>query len=204
MASSPITLWQIWKGKKWKQWQIFSSWAPKSLWMVTSATKLEDACFLEGRPCQASLNSVLKSKHITLPTKVHYRQSHSFPVVIYGCESWTIKKAECQRTDAFELWCWRTRSRVPWTARRSSQSITREINPEYSMEGLLLKLKLQYFGHWCKQPTHWKRPWCWEKLKAKGEEGRRGWDGWMVSLIQWTWTWGNYRRWWGTGRPGVL
>ena len=101
-----------------------------------------------------------KQRDITLPTKVHLVKAMVFPVVVYGCESWTIKKAEHQRIDAFELWCWRRFLRVPWTARRSNQSIPKEINPEYSLEGLMLKLKLQYFGHWCEELTHLKRPWC--------------------------------------------
>ena len=124
-----------------------------------------------------------------------------FPVVVYGCESWTIKKAECWRIDAFELWFWRRLLRVPWTARRSSQSILKEISPEYSSEGLMLKLKLQY---WCKELTHWKRPWCWERLKAGGEGDDRGWNGWMASLTQWTWVWVSSGNWWWTGKPGVL
>ena len=94
-----------------------------------------------------NLDSILKSRDITLPTKVHLVKAVVFPVVMCGCESWTIKKAECQKIDAFELWCWRTLLRVPWTARRSNQSILKEISPEYSLEGLMLKLKLQYFGH---------------------------------------------------------
>ena len=94
-----------------------------------------------------NIDNVLKSRDITLPTKVHLVKAMVFPVVMYGCESWTIKKAECRRTDAFELWCWRRVLRVPWTARRSSQSILNEINPEYSFEGLMLKRKLQSFGH---------------------------------------------------------
>ena len=94
-----------------------------------------------------NLDSILKSRDITLPTKVHLVKAMVFPVVMYGCESWTKKQAECQRINAFELWCWRRHLRVPWTARRSNQSILKEINPEYSLEGLMLKLKLQYFGH---------------------------------------------------------
>ena len=94
-----------------------------------------------------NLDSILKSRDITLPAKVHLVKAMVFPVVIYGCESWTVKKAECQRTDAFELWCWRRLLRVPWTARRSNQSILKEISSEYLLEGLMLKLKLQYFGH---------------------------------------------------------
>ena len=104
----------------------------------------------------------------------------------------------------FELWCWRKLLRVPWTARRSNQSILMEISPEYSLEGLMLKLKLQYCGTWCEELTHWKRHWCWARLKA-GEEGDdRGWDGRMASLTLWTWVWGSCRSWWRTGKPGVL
>ena len=110
---------------------------------------------------------------------------------MYGCESWTKKKAECRRVDAFELWCWRRLLRVPWTARRSNQSILKEISPEYSLEGLMLKLKLQYFGHPMWRTDSWKRPWCWERLKAGGEGDDRGWDGWMASPTQWTWVWVN-------------
>ena len=121
---------------------------------------------------------------------------------MYGYENWTIKKAECRRTDAFKLWCWRRFSRVPWTVRKSNQSILKEINPEYSLEGLKLKLKFQYFGHlhqyWCKELIHWKRPWYWERLRAAGEGDNRGWDGWMASLTQWTWVWTNSRRQWRT------
>ena len=104
-------------------------------------------CLLLGRKVMTNLGSILKSRDITLPTKVHLVKAMVFPVVIYGCESWTIKKAECQSIDAFELWCWRRLLRIPWTARRSHQSILKEISPECSLEGLMLKLKLQYFGH---------------------------------------------------------
>ena len=122
-----------------------------------------------------------------------------------GCESWTIKKAEHGRIDAFELWCWKELLRVPWTARRSNQSILKEISPEYSLEGLKLKLKLQHFlATRYKELTHCKRLWFWERLKAGGEGDIRGWDGWMASLTQWTWVWVSSRSWWWTGRPGVL
>ena len=104
-------------------------------------------CLLLERKAVTNLDSILKSRDITLPTKVHIVKAMVFPVVMYGCESRTIKKAECQRMDAFALWCWRRFLRVPWTARRSNQSILKEISPEYSLEGLMLKLKLQYFGH---------------------------------------------------------
>ena len=104
-------------------------------------------CLLLGRKTTTDLDSILKNRDITLPTKVHLAKAMVFPVVTYGCESWTIKKAEHQRIDAFELWCWRRLLRVPWTARRSKQSILKDINPEYSLKGLMLKLKLKYFGH---------------------------------------------------------
>ena len=129
------------------------------------------------------LESILKSREITLLTKVHLVKALVFPVVMYGCESCTIKKAERWRIDAFELWCWRRLWRVPWAARRSNQSILKEISPEYSLEGLMLKLKLQYFGHLMWRATHWKTPWCWDGL------GAGGWVGWMASLIQWRWVW---------------
>ena len=104
-------------------------------------------CLLLGRKATTNLDSILKGRDITFPTKVHLVKAIVFPVVMYGCESWTIKKAECRQIDAFELWCWRRLLRVPWTARRSNQSILKEISPKYSLEGLMLKLKLQYFGH---------------------------------------------------------
>ena len=127
----------------WKQWQTLFFWAPKSLQMVTAAMKLKYAPWNKS---MTNLDSILKSRDITLPTKVCLVKTMVFPVVMYGCESWTIKRAEC-RIDAFELWCWRNLLRVPWTARRSNQSILKEISPEYSLKRLMLKLKLQYFGH---------------------------------------------------------
>ena len=150
-----------------------------------------------------TLDSILKSRNITLPTKVQIIKAMVFPLVVYGCESWTIKKAEHQRIDAFELWCWGRLLRVPWTARRSNQYILKEINPEYSLEGLMLKLNANTLATWCKELTHLKRPWCWERLKAREEGDNRGWDGWMASLTQWTWVWVNSGSWWWTGQPGV-
>ena len=114
-------------------------------------------CLLLGRKVMTNLDSTLKSRYITLPTKVHIVKAIVFPVVMYGCESWTIKKAKHQRIDASELWCWRRILTVPWTARKSNQSILKEISPEHSLEGLMLKLKLQYFGHLCEELTPWKR-----------------------------------------------
>ena len=129
-------------GKKWKQWLTLYFWAPKSLQMVIAAMKLK----LLGRKVMTNLDSILKSRDITLSTKFHLVKAMAFPVAMYGCESWTIKKTECPRIDAFELWCWKRLLRIPWTAGRSSQSILEQISPEYSLEGLMLKLKLQYFG----------------------------------------------------------
>ena len=123
---------------------------------------------------------------------------------MYGCESWTIKKAEHRRIDASELRSWKRLLRVPWTARRSNQSILKEISPGCSLEGLMLKLKLQYFAHLMRRADSFERPWCWERLKAGGEGDNRGWDGWMASLIQWPWFWVNSGSWWQTGRPGML
>ena len=159
---------------------------------------------LLGRKAMTNLVSILQSRDITLPTVVRLVKAMVFPVVMYRCESWTIKKAEHRRIDAFELWCWRRLLRVPWTARRSNQSILKEISPEYSLEELMLKLKLQYFGHLMRRTDSLERPWCWERLKAGGEGDDRAWDGWMASPTQWTWVWVNSRSWRWTGRPGVL
>ena len=131
-------------------------------------------CLLLGSKAMTSLDSILKSRDITLPTKVHLVKAMVFPVVMYGCESWTIKKAEWWTFGAFELWCLRRLLRVPWTARRSKQSFLKEISPEYSLEGLMLKLKLQYFGLLMERTRLLERSWCWERLKAGGEGDGRG------------------------------
>ena len=168
---------------KWKQWQpIF--WGDSKVTADGDCNHEIKRYLLLGRKSMTNLDSILRSRDITLPTKVRLIKAMVFPVVMYGCESWTIKKAERWRIDAFELWCWRRLLRVPWTARRSNQSILKELSPEYSLEGLMVKLKLQYFGTWCEELTQWKRPWCWERLKAGGEGDDRGWDGCMASLTQ--------------------
>ena len=133
-------------GKQWKLCQTLFLGAPKSLQMVIAGMKLKDALFL-GRKVMTNLDSIFKSRDLTLPTKAHLVKAMVFPVVMYGCESWTVKKAEHRRIDALEPWCWRRFLRVPWTARRSNQSTLKEISPGCSLEGLMLKLKLQYFGH---------------------------------------------------------
>ena len=162
-------------GKEWKQW-LTSFWGSKTTADGDCSHTIKRRLLL-GRKVMTNLDSILKSRDITLPTKVHLVKAMVFPVVMYGCESWTIKKAEHQRIDAFELWFWRRLLRVPWTARRSNQSILKEISLEYSLEGLMLKLKLQHFGHWCEELIHLKRPWCCERLRAGGEGDNRGWDG---------------------------
>ena len=130
------------------------------------------------RKAMANLDSILKSRDITLLTKVHLVKAVFLPLVEFGCESWTIKNVECRITDTFELWGWRRLLRVPWTARRSNQSILKEINPEYSLEGLMLKLTLQKVATWCEELTPCKRPWWWKRLKARGDGDNAGWDGW--------------------------
>ena len=139
-------------------------------------------CLLLGRKAMTNLDSILKSRDVTLPTKVCLVKAMVFPVVMYGCESWTIKKAEHQGINAFELWHWRRFLSISWTARTSIQSILKQISPECSLEGLMLKLKLQPLATLWEELTHWKRPWCWKRLKAGGEEDDRGWDGCLASL----------------------
>ena len=179
-----------------KQWKVAD--------FILGGSKITAERLLLGRKAMTNLDSILKSRDITLPTKVHLVKAMVFLVVMYRCESWTIRKAERRRIDAFELWCSRRLLRVPWTARRSNQSILKEISSEYSLEGLMLKQKLQCLATWCEELVHWKRPWCWERLKPGREGYDRGWDGWMTSPTQWTWVWVNCGSWWWTGRPGVL
>ena len=131
-------------------------------------------CLLHGRKAMTNLDTVLKRRDIILLTNVLIIKAMVFPVVMYECVSWTLKKAECQTIDASELWCWRRLLRVLWTARRSNQLILKKINPKYSLEGMMLKLKLQYLATWYKEPTDWKRPWCWETLRAEGGGRGRG------------------------------
>ena len=150
-----------------------------------------------------NLDSIFKSRDITLLTKVQIVKAMVFPVVMYECESWPVKNAECQRIGAFELWCCRRLLRVPWIARGSNQSILKEINPEYHCKDWGWSWSSRTLATWCEELTHWKRPWCWERLRV-GEGGNRGWDGWIAPLTQWTWIWVNPRRQWRTGKPGVL
>ena len=165
MASSPITPWQI--GEKVEAVTDFFFLGPKITGNGDCSHKVRRWLLL-GRKAIINLDSAFKSKDITLPTKTHIVKAMVFPVVMYRYESWTIKKAECQRIDAFELWCWRRLLRVPWTVRISNQSILKEINPKYSLEGLMLKLKFQYFGHLMKKASSLEKT-----LILREIEGRR-------------------------------
>ena len=174
-------------GKQWKQWE----------------THEIKRCLFLGRKAMTNLDNILKSRDITLLTKVHIVKVMVFPIVIYGYESWTIKKAECRTTDAFELWYWIRPLRVLWAARKSNQSILKEISPEYSLETLMLKLKLQNFGHLMQRTDSLEKTLMLGGLKA-GEGDDRGWDGLTASLTQWTWVWASSGSWWWTGKSGVL
>ena len=187
--------------KQWKQWQTLFSWAPKSLQM--DCRHEIKRYLLLGRKAMTNLDSILKSSNITLPTKVPLDKTMVFPVVMYGCKSQTIK-AECWRIDAFELWCWRRLLRVPWTARRSNQSILKEISPGCLLEGMMLNWNSNILATWHKELTQLKRPLCWERLKAGREGDDRGWDGWTASPTQWAWVWVDSGSWWWTERPGML
>ena len=150
------------------------SWAPKITADGNCSHEIKRCLFLE-RKVMTDPDSILKRRDITLPTQVRLVKAMVFPAVRYGCESWTIKKADSQTIDAFELWYWRRLLRVPWTGRRSTQSILKEINPEYSLEGLMLKLKLQYFGHLMRRVNSLAKTLiCWETLRAGGEVDDRG------------------------------
>ena len=146
----------------------------------------------------------IKKQRYYFANKGSSSQGYVFPVVMYGCESWTIKKAERRRINAFELWCWRRLLKVPWTARRSNQSILKEISPEYSLEGLMLKLKLQYFGHLMWRVNSLEKTPMLGNIEGRRRRDNKGWDGWLVSPTQWIWIWVDSRSWWCTGRPGML
>ena len=187
--------------KIWKQWQTLFSWASKSLWMVTAAMKLKK-CLLLGRRAMTKLDSILRSRNIVaLLTKAHRGKAMVFPVVTNV--SWTIKKPEHWRIDAFELWCWRRLLRIPWTA-RSNQSVLEKSTLNIYWKDQCWSWSSNTLATWCKELTHQQRPWCWERLKARGEGDDRVQDGWMAPSTKWTWFWANSRIWWTAGRLGVL
>ena len=174
MASGPITSWEI-DRETVETVSDFILGGSKITADGDCSHEIKRSLLL-GSKVMTNLDSIFKNRDITLSTKVCLVKALVFPVVMYGCESWTIMKAEHRRIDAFELWCWRRLLRVPWTARRSDQSILK-INPGCSLKELMLKLKLQYLATWCEELTHLKRPWCWERVRAGGEGDDRGGDG---------------------------
>ena len=198
MASGPITSWQI-DGETMETVSDFILGGSKITAGGDCSHEIK-RCLLLGRKVMTNLDSILKSRDITLSTKVHLVKAMVFPIVMYGCEGWTIKKAERQRIDAFELWCWTLES--PWDCK--------EIQPVHP-KGHQFWIFIRRTDAEAETPilwppdesTHWKISWCWERLRA-GEGDDRGWDGWMASLTQWTWVWANSGRWWRTGKPGIL
>ena len=188
--------------KQWNQWETFYFWGFKITADSDCSHEIKRHLLL-GRKVITNLDSIFKSRDITLPTKVHLVKAIVFPVVMYGCKSWTIKKAECRKIDAFELWCWRRLLGVPWTARRSNQSILKEISPQYSLEGLMLKLKLQSFGHLMWRTDTLEKTLMLGKIEGGRRRGRQR-KRWMASPTRWTWVWVNSGSWWWTGRPGML
>ena len=179
------------------------------LYFLGSKITADGDCSHEIKRClllaMTNLDSIVKSRDITLLTKVRLVKSMVFPIVVYGYESWTIREAECQRTDAFELWCWRRLLRVPWTARRN-----KPVHPKGNQSWIFTGRTDAEAGTpntlatWREELIHLKRPWCWERLKVEEEGDNRGWDGWMASPTQWMWVWGSSGSWWWTGKPGVL
>ena len=170
-------------GKQWKQWQTLFFWGSKITTDGDCSHEIKRCLFLE-RKVMTNLDNVLKSRDITLPTKVRLVKAMCFPVVMYGCESWTIKKAEHQRIDAFELWCWRRLLRVPWTARRSNQSMLKEISPEYSSEGLMLRLKLQSFGRLMQRTDSLEKTPMLGKIEGGRRRGRQRMR-WFDGITDW-------------------
>ena len=183
------------------QWHT-TFWAPESLKMVTAAMKLKDACSYGN--VMTNLDNMCKSRDITLPTEVHVIKALVFPGVIYGCESWTIKKAEHWRIDAFELWCWRRRLRVLGLQGEPTSPSERQSVLNIWWKDWCRSWNFSTLATWCEELPHMKRPGCWERLKMGREGIDRGWDGWMALPTQWTWVWVKSGTWWWTGKSGVL
>jgi len=196
MSSGPIISWQI-DGETMETVTEFVFLGSKIIAGGDCSHEIK-RCLLFGRKAMTNLDSVLKSRDITMLTKAHLVKAMVFPVVIYGCESWTIKKAEHWRIDNVVL------EKTIESPLGCKESILKETSPECLLEGLMLKLKLQYLTTWCEELTHWKRLWWWERLRAGGEGDDRGWDGWMASLTPWIWVWARSGSWWWTGKPGLL
>ena len=191
MASSPFT-----------SWQIDGETVADFIFRGSKITADGDCSheikrrFLLGRKVMTNLGSIFKSRDITLPTKVRLVKAMVFPVVMYGYESWTVKKAECRRIDAFELWCWRRLLRVPWTARRSNQSILKEVSPECSLERLMLKLKFQYFGYLLQRADSFEKTLMLGKIEGRRRRGQQRTYSWMASPTRWMWVWVKFGIWW--------
>ena len=202
MVSGPITSWQCRRGKSRNNNRFYFPGLQNHLQTVTAAMKLKD--LLLGKKAMTNLDSTLKSRDITLATTVHVVKAMVFPVVMYGCESWAIKKAEGWRIDGLELWCWR-RLLSPLDCKEIEP-----VNPKGNQPWIFIGRTNTEAGAlilWPPDAKRWftgKRPWFWETLRAGGEGDDRGWDGWMASATQWTWVWANSRRWWRTGKRGVL
>ena len=184
MASGPITSWEI-DGETAETVADFIFWGSRITADVDCSHEIK-RCLLLGRKVMTNLDSIFKSRDISLLTKVRLVKAMVFPVVMYGCESWTVKKAERQRIDAFEVWCWRRFLRVPWTARRSNQSILKEISPGISLEGMMLKLKLQYFGHLMRRTDSFEKTLMLGKIEVGRRRGRQRMSCWVASPTQWT------------------
>ena len=182
-------------GKQWKQWQTLFLGGSKIITDGDCSHEIK-RCLLLGRKAVTNLDSTLKSRDITLPTKVCLIKAMLFPVVMYGCESWTVKKAEHRRIDAFELWCWRRLLRVPWTAGDPTSQSKRKSVLNIHWKDWCWSWSYNTLPTWCEELTHWKRPWCWERLKVRGEGDNRGWEGLMASQTQWRYVWASSRSWW--------
>ena len=198
MASGPIT-----------SWQIDGETVADFIFLVSKIT-VDGDCSHEikrhlfpGRKVMTNLDSILKSRDISLSTKVCLVKALVFPVVMYRCESWTIKKTECRRIDAFELWCCRRLLRAPWTVRRSNSPFWRRLVLGVHWRDWCWDWNSNTLATWCGELTHLERTWCWERFRA-GEGDDRRWDGWMASPTQWTWVWVDSGSWWWIGRPGML
>ena len=200
-ASGPITSWKI-DGETVETVADFILGGSKITADGDCSHEIKKRLLL-GRKAMTKLDSILKSRDITLPTKLRLVKVMVFTVVMYGCESSTVRKVEHRKIDAFELWCWRRLLRVPWTARKSNQSILKEISPGCSLEGLMLKLKLQYFGHLMQRVDSLEKTLMLGGIGGRRRGDNRGRDGWMASLTRWAWVWVNSGSWW-TERPGML
>ena len=202
MASGPITSWQT-DGEPVETVADFILGGSKITADGDCSHKIKRR-LLHRRKAMTNLDSILKNRDITLPSKFHLVKAMVFLVVMYGFESWTIKKAECWRIDAFELWCWRRLLRVTWITRRSNQSILKESVLNIHWKDWCWSCCSSTLATWCEELTHWKRPWCWERLKVEGERDDGGWNGWMASPTRWTWIWVSSESGGWTGRPGLM